>query len=285
MILVTGSTGKVGQHLLSALQATGVPFKALARSEASAQALAAKGIAVVRGDLADPASLKAAFQGVEKLFLLSSASHFAALELAALEAAQAAGVKHVVKLSAWGAGADSANPLLREHGCVERALVASGLAWTLLRPNFFMQNWVAFFSHAIKAGLPVYANTGDGRLAWIDARDIADVAASALTEPGHEGFVYELTGPESFSYAEVAAKLSALLKRDVTHVAVPDAAAYQAIRGMGQDPWYAFGLVALNQGVRHGDADRVLGTTELLTGRPSRTLDAFLQEHLAAFEG
>ncbi|MBK8725419.1 MAG: SDR family oxidoreductase [Holophagaceae bacterium] len=283
MILVTGSTGKVGQHLINVLQAKGVPFKALARSEASAQALAAQGVTVVRGDLSEPASLKAAFQGVEKLFLLSSASHFAGLELAALAAAKAAGVKHVVKLSAWGVSADSANPLLREHGRVEQALEASGLAWTILRPNFFMQNWVAFFAPGIKAGQPVYANTGEGRLAWIDARDIADVAATALTEPGHEGFVYELTGPESFSYAEVAARLADLLGRPVRHVAVPDAAAYQAIRGHGQDAWYAFGLVALNQGVRDGAADRVLGTTELVTGRAARTLDAYLREHLDAF--
>ncbi len=285
MILVTGSTGKVGQHLLTALQAKGMPFKALARSEASAKLLAEKGVAVVRGDLSDPASLKAAFQGAEKLFLLSSTSHFADLELAALEAAKVAGVKHVVKLSAWGVSRDSANPLLREHARVEAALEASGLAWTILRPNFFMQNWVAFFAHGIKAGQPVYTNTGEGRLAWIDARDIADVAATVLTEPGHEGLVYELTGPAALSYADVAATLSVLLKREVRHVPVPDTAAFQAIRGMGMDAWYALGMVALNQGVRHGDAARVLGTAELLTGRPARTLDAFLQEHLAAFGG
>jgi len=285
MILVTGSTGKVGQPLITALQAKGVPFKALARSEASTKSLTEKGVTVVRGDLADLTSVKAALQGVDKLFLLSAGSRFSTLELPVIEAAKAAGVKHVVKLSAWGASADSANPLLREHGHVEQALEASGLAWTVLRPNFFMQNWVAFHSYGIQAGQPVYANTGDGRLGWIDARDIADVAATALTETGHEGFIYELTGPDSLSYAEVAAKLSTLLGRGVQHVVVPDAAAYQAILGMGMDTWYATGLTFLNQGVRHGAADRVLGTTELVTGKAPRTMDAFLQENLAAFQG
>ncbi len=283
MILVTGSTGKIGQHLIDALLARGADFKALARSEASTQALAAKGAAVVRGDLGDPASLGAALQGADRLFLLSSAPRFAELEIPALEAARAAGVRHVVKISAFGAAADAASPLLREHAKVERWLEASGLAWTILRPNFFMQNWLAFHAPAIRAGQPVYANAGEARLGWIDTRDVADVAAAALTEPGHEGFVYELTGPEALSHAQVAARLSAALDREVNIVAVPDAAAFQAMKGMGMDPWYAYGMVALFQGVRRGGADALTGTAELVTGRPSRSFEAFLAEHLGAF--
>lgn len=98
MILVTGSTGKVGQHLVAALKAAGAPLKALARSEASAQALAGQGVSAVRGDLGDPASLRAALEGVEALFLLSAAPRFAPLEIAAIDAARVAGVNKVVKL-------------------------------------------------------------------------------------------------------------------------------------------------------------------------------------------
>ena len=283
MILVTGSTGKVGQQLVAALKTKGAAFKALARSEASFKALTALGVETVKGDLGDPASMKAALQGVDKLFLLSSASHFDRLEIGAIDAARAAGVKHVVKLSTGGAGGDSPNPLLRAHARAERALEDSGLAFTILRPTFFMQNWVAFFSQGIKAGQPVYVNAGEGRLAWIDTRDVAGVATAALTEPGHEGFVYDLTGPEALSYGEVAARLGKLLGRDVAYVPVPDSAAFQAMKGMGMDSWYAYGMVTLHQGVRRGMAEPTTGTVELVTSGAPRSIDAFLKESLGAF--
>lgn len=283
MILVTGSTGKVGQQLVAALKTKGAAFKALARSEASFKALTALGVETVKGDLGDPASMKAALQGVDKLFLLSSASHFDRLEIGAIDAARAAGVKHVVKLSAYGASGDSPSPLLRAHARAERALEDSGLAFTILRPTFFMQNWVAFFSQGIKAGQPVYVNAGEGRLAWIDTRDIAGVATAALTEPGHEGLVYDLTGPEALSYGEVAARLGKLLGRDVAYVPVPDSAAFQAMKGMGMDSWYAYGMVTLHQGVRRGMAEPTTGTVELVTSGAPRSIDAFLKESLGAF--
>lgn len=283
MILVTGSTGKVGLHLVEALQAAGAPFKALARSEASVQALTAKGAAVVRGDLADGDSLKPAFEGVDRLFLVSAASRFAALEKAAVDLARASGVRQVVKLSALGASPDAASPILRAHGQAERHLEGSGLDFTILRPTFFQQNWVAFFSAAIRAGQPVYTNAGEGRMGWVDTRDIAAVAARVLTEPGHGSLVYDLTGPESLSSAEAAARLAARLGREVPVVGVPDAAAFAAMQGMGMDRWYAYGMTALHQLVRRGGADLLTGTVELVTGSAPRGLDAFFDEHLGAF--
>ena len=283
MILVTGATGKIGTPLVASLKAKGASFKALARTDASAKALAAQGVETLRGDLTDAVSVKAALKGVTKLFLLSSVSGFDAVEISAIEAAKAAGVKHVVKVSATGVQADAVSPLIRAHAKVERALEASGLGFTILRPGWFKQNWVAFYSHAIKAKQPVYANAGDARVAWIDSRDIADVAATALTSEGHEGLVYELSGPEALAYAEVASRLGKLLGREVAYVNVPDAAAYQAMRGMGMDPWYAYGMTALNQAVRKGHADFTTGTVELVTGKPSRSIDAFLKENLPAF--
>lgn len=285
MILITGSTGKIGQHLIDALQAKGVAFKALARSEASAAALAAKNVVVVRGDLTDPVSFKAALAGVDTLFLLSSSADPYVQEAPALAISKAAGVKKIVKLSVNGASADASNPFLRGHGRVERLLEESGLAWTFLRPSFFMQNWVVYNAPGIAAGQPVYANAGEGRMGMIDTRDIADVAVVTLTEPGHEGRIYDLTGPEPLSYAQVTAKLSALLGREVAYVPVPDQAAYQAIQGMGMPADYAWALVTLNQGVRRGFADAATQTVELVTGHPARSLDSFLAEHLGAFQG
>lgn len=281
MILVTGSTGKVGQALIDALQAKGAAFKALARSDASAKALEAKGVAIVRGDLAD---LAPALKGIDTLFLLSSSADPFASEAAAVAAAKATGVKKVVKLSAIGAQADSTNPFLRGHARVERLLEESGLAWTSLRPSFFMQNWVTYNAPAIKAGQPVYANAGSSRLGWIDVRDIADVAVAALTEAGHEGRIYELTGPAALSYAEVAAALGKVLGRDVAYVPVPDEAAYQAMLGLGMPADYTWALVTLNQLVRRGLADLTTQTVPLVAGHAPRSLEAYLTEHTAAFQ-
>jgi uncharacterized protein YbjT (DUF2867 family) len=283
MILVTGATGKVGQHLITALKEKGAPFKALVRSDASAQSLAAQGVETVRGDLAAPASLTAALQGAEKLFLLSSAPRFDEIEIPVIRAAQQTGIRNIVKLSALGVSLDSSSPLFRSHARVERFLEDSGIAFTILRPTFFNQNWVAFYSQSIKAGQPVYSNSGNARLGWVDTRDIAAVAASALTENGHDGFIYDLTGPETLSYAEVASRLGKWLGREVAYVPVPDAAAFQAMKGMGFDPWYAYGMTTLNQSIQRGAADVVTGTVELVTGKAARSLDAFLQENLAAF--
>lgn len=281
MILVTGPTGKVGQALIDALLAKGAAFKALARSDASAKALEAKGVAVVRGDLAN---LAPALKGIDTLFLLSSSADPYVAEAPAVAAAQAAGVKKVVKLSAYGAHADAANPFFRGHARVERLLEESGLEWTSLRPSFFMQNWVIYNAAAIQAGQPVYANAGTGRMGSIDVRDIADVAVAALTEGGHEGRIYDLSGPESLSQGEVAAKLTKLLAREVAYVPVPDEAAYQAMLAMGMPPDYTWALVTLNQAVRRGLADFTTQNVQLVTGHAPRTIEAFLTENLASFQ-
>lgn len=281
MILVTGPTGKVGQALIEALKAKGAAFKALAHSDASAKSLEAKGVTVVRGSLAD---LGPALKGVDALFLLSSSADPYPSEAPAVAAAKAAGVKRIVKLSALGAHADAANGFFRGHARIERLLEESGLEWTSLRPSFFMQNWVLYNAHAVKAGQPVYANTGEGRMGVIDTRDIAAVAAVALTEEGHNGRVYELTGPEPLSNAEAAAKLSKALGKEVAFVPVPDQGAYQAMLGMGMPADYVWALTTLNQAVRKGAADVSTQTVELVTGKPPRSLDAFFQEHLDAFK-
>lgn len=283
MILVTGSNGKVGQQLVQALQRADVPFRALARNHASAKTLADRGIDVVRGDLTDRATLAPALRGVKRLFLLSSGPDPFAAEVAAIDAATEAGVEHVVKLSAFGADVSSTNSFLRGHGRAEAHLETAGPAWTMLRPSFFMQNWVLYNGAGIRAGQPVYANTGTARLGWIDTRDIADVAAAALTQDGHRGRVYDLTGPEALSYADVTAMLGQVLAKKVSYVPVSDAAAMQAILATGMPAEYAYALVTLNQLVRRGSADATTQTVELVTGNPARTMRAFLDEHRAEF--
>lgn len=284
MILVTGPTGKVGSDLVAALRAAGASFKALVRSADKAKALEAAGIATVQADLDDGASLKATFAGVDMLFLLAAPGKAQLQqELNALAAAKASGVKRIVKLSAYGADSAAATEILAVHGLVESAIRESGLAWTFLRPHVFFQNLAPNWGAAVAAGQPIYASAADARSPWIHTQDIAAAAVKVLTESGHETRVYDLTGPESLSFDDIAARLSKLLGRTVPFVNVSDGAAYRTFLGYGMDPAYAFGLVTLYQHYRKGTTSSVSGNVELLTGHEPRGLDSYLKENLAAF--
>ena len=202
MLLLTGATGKVGRPLAEMLGARGVPFRALVRSLDRAAPLRDAGAELVEGDLARPDTLARAFDGVDRLFLLTApAEEMVALQHNAIEAARAAGVRHVVKLSAVGAGPGDPVPVrvARWHAEIEGALRASGMAWTMIRPHGFMQNTFAFAPSVAAEGRFYAPDTG--RYPVVDARDVAAVAAAALTGGAHEGAEYEVTGPERLSRA------------------------------------------------------------------------------------
>jgi uncharacterized protein YbjT (DUF2867 family) len=282
MIILTGATGTIGSHLVRELRAAGASFKALARSGETAARLEAQGVAVVRGDLDAPAGLESSFAGARSLFLLAAGGPaLARQEIQAIEAARAAGVARIVLLSGIGASPDSPSAFQRLHGQSDAHLRASGLAWTVLRPNGFMQNFPAFYGAAVAGGSPIFAPMGEAKVSYIDAADVASAAAAVLTQEGHERRIYELTGPEALSYGELARTLSDLTGRQVTYVPVSDAAAHQAMSGFG--PWMAHAVLGLNQEYRRGLGELVTGSVEILTGRPARTLEAYLRANLAAF--
>ncbi len=285
MILVTGGTGKIGRELVQDLQARHCPFKVMVRSKDALRTFEAQGTQAVLGDFERPGTCADALTGVHQVFLLTVPQPGTpALEGEFLKACKAKGVLHVVRLSAMGADPGSASGLLRCHGACEAQLEASGLAWTFLRPTIFMQNLVQHFGPAVARESTLYAPAGEARLPWVDTRDIAAVAGAVLTASGHENLVYELTGPEARTYGQVAERLSALLGRRIAFVDVPDGAARQAMTGMGLSPWLAEGMLSLYHLFKaNGATALVLDTVERLTGRPARTLDAYLQENLAAF--
>ena len=208
MILVTGATGTNGREILKALAARNVPAKAMMRSAADAGDLPA-GITAVEGDFDDEASLARALSGVERAFLLTpSTEHAEAQQLRFVAAAARAGVRHLVKLSQFAARADSPVRFLRYHAAVEDAIRASGLEWTFLRPNLFMQGLLQF-ADMVREKRMIAAPIGDARVSVVDVRDNAAAAAAALTEDGHAGRTYTLTGPEALTHADMAAALSA----------------------------------------------------------------------------
>jgi uncharacterized protein YbjT (DUF2867 family) len=279
MILVTGATGKIGVEVVRLLGEAGAPARALLRSPEKAKGW--QGIEVVEGDLDDAASVVAALRGVTRVLLLTAAGN-AAQELRVIEAAKQAGVEHVVKISSMGASAEGLSRLARGHAESEAALKRSGLGWTILRPGFFAQNLLAFVP-AIKARGRFSASVREGKIAPIDARDIAAVAVKALLEPGHRGKIYTLTGPVALSYAELAAKLAAAIGRPVAYVDLPPSETREALVHAGMPGWLADDMLALQARIASGDASTVVGDVAAVLGRAPRSFDDFARDHAAVF--
>ena len=281
MILVTGATGTVGSEVVEQLLAAGHPVRVLTRHPEKA-ARYASSVEIAQGDLANPESLTAAFAGVDKAFLLATGPELAKLEGHAIEVAKKAGVKHLVKLSAAGAELDPGIAIGRWHRESEKNLEESGMAWTILRPGAFDSNALAWAA-AIKDKGMVFHVTGNGKGTPIDPRDIAAVAVAALTTPGHEGKIYELTGPEALTTAEMVAKISKALGKPIQAIDAPEAAARSGMLAQGMPLVMVEAILELMALVRAGYRDKPTAVVEEVLGRPARTFDAWLQEHVTAF--
>lgn len=218
-ILLTGATGNTGQVVAEQLARRGVPFVAMVRSETNRRKLEASGVATIAGDFDDPSSLPRALDGIEQAYLVCTPDEqLIPREQAFIRAAKAAGVRHLVKCSAFWAGPDGPTINLRAHGTIERELIDSGLDYTIVRPHGFMQTFTLFNWNMIeKAGVTSMA-AGDGGIPLIDVRDVAAVVVLALTEAGHVGKAYDLTGPDVLTMYDQAEILSRVLGRPITYV-------------------------------------------------------------------
>ena len=286
MILLTGATGTTGREVVKELKAAGAAgVRVLARDHSRAAFAAEAGFETVAGDFERPETLGPALAGVERALLLTPPSpHTFELQRGFVEAAKRAGVRHVVKLSVYGADPSEPEGFLKWHGQAEEALEASGLAYTMLQPNFFMQNLLGQAAQIAGQGA-IYQATGDGRASMIDARDIAAVAARALTEGGHEGLSYVLTGPEALSYQDAAETLSNVLGREVKYVPLTPEQFREAAGAQGLPGWLLDALERLNELFASGRAANVSGDVRRVTGNGARTFEQFARDHAAAFGG
>jgi len=282
MILVTGAGGTVGSEVVRQLKQAGAAFRAGYSNEAKAEAARKDGIDAVVANFADPRSLRQAMQGVDKLFLVAGgAPNQTELELNVVNAAKESGVKHVVKLSVWGADGEAFS-FSHVHRPVERAIEASGMAWTHLRPNGFMQNTITYMP-TIKSEGKIYQPAGDAKISHVDVRDIAAVAVKALTEAGHEGKAYKLSGPDALSYGDIAAKIAAVTGKKVEYVDVPPDAFRQVLIGSGMPAAYADAYLDLLRYYREGHGEEVTGDVRRVTGNAPRSFEQFAKEHATAF--
>jgi NAD(P)H dehydrogenase (quinone) len=280
-ILVTGASGTIGSALVAQLRSRGADF-AVMRSKLGAEL---PGVPTVVGDFADPASLQRAFAGVHTLFLLLPlVPHKLELARNAVAAAKAAGVQHIVRSSGAGADPDSPVALARLQGSIDALVAGSGIGHTFLRPNGFMQNLVSFQAGQIKSGT-VYAPHGQGAASLVDARDIADCAAAVLVDPApHAGKAYTLTGATATTDAQQLALISAAIGRTVNYVDVPEAAAEQAMRGMGMPPVMIEWFMSLNHVIKQGWAAGITDDVQRLSGHAPRRLEDYVRENAAAWK-
>jgi uncharacterized protein YbjT (DUF2867 family) len=286
MILVIGGRSKIGSALIDELVAKGEAVRALARPHESAGPQR-DGIETVTGDLADVDSLRSAFAGADRVFLLCGpTADEVQLNRHAIDIARQAGVTLLVRSSILGADPRSGATFIRDHGSCDDYLAASGVPHAIVRPNLFMQNIPQNTIPAIDGDGNFFANAGDARISMADTRDVAAVDAALLTRAGQEGTVYEVTGPEALSYHDVATKVSKAMGRTVTYIDAPDDAVRKALIEAGLGEWLVNGLVGLYQDYRSSGSDgyaaQVTDTVERLTSRPPRSLDQLLAEPAGA---
>ncbi|WP_175917480.1 NmrA family NAD(P)-binding protein [Burkholderia pyrrocinia] len=278
-ILVTGATGNIGRELVTQLKAAGAHVIASSNS-----GRVVEGVETRRADLADAASLAHAFQGIDTLFLLLPLqADMVTLAGNAVAAARAAGVTHIVRSS--GAGADAASPVAigRVQGEIDRLVMESGIAYTITRPNCFMQNFVTFYADMIRGGA-LYLPQGDGKVSFVDVRDIAAVNATILRHPAdHAGRIYELTGGEALSNADVVARIGTVLGRKVEYVPVTDDAAIASMRAAGADAWSIDVLMSLNRMIAAGHAAAVSADVQALLGRAPIAFERFVADYAGSW--
>lgn len=282
-ILVTGATGNVGSEVVKQLATAEVPIKVLVRNPEKASSLKSSSVEVVNGDLGRPETLEAAMKGIEKLLLISSPDpNQVQLQSNAIQAARRANVRHVVKLSAMGADVNSPVSFGRWHGETELQLRESGLDFTFLRPNFFMQNLLMSAGSIGRQGT-FYGSMKDGKASFVDIRDVASVAVGALTGSGHEGKIYEITGPEALSFADIGAKLSGALGRKVSYVDLPRADFIQGMTTAGVPDWMAEGIAGLYEAGAAGHMSKLTDVVATVGGRKPTTFDRFAQDFVSSF--
>jgi uncharacterized protein YbjT (DUF2867 family) len=283
-ILVTGATGIVGSRVVRELQYCGVSIRAFARDTDKAASLFGDGVERSRGDFADAASVRCALGGVDRVFL-ACANHPRQVEyeIGMIEAAREAGIQRIVKLSALGAEIGSPVAFWDWHAQIEQHLQASGVPAVVLRPSFNMTNLLGS-AEQIKYARSLFAPAGGARIAMIDPTDVAAVAAVTLTEDGHDGKTYTLTGPETISFERVAEELSDIINQSIQFVAVPNEAAEHALVESGVPEFVAGQIVAVFSLLRRGVQNYTTDTVSAIIGRSPHTFAHFAREYADVFQ-
>ena len=282
MITVFGATGTTGAPLVDRLLEKGADTRAVTSDPAKLDGLKAKGCEAVLANFTDPAALEQACAGADRIYLVTPAHlDMRRWKANAIAAAKAAGVRHVVLATGLGASPKAGLTFGKWHSETQELLKDSGLDWTFIQPTYFMQNLLWQADSIARDG--VYYDDLGGPVAWIDARDIADVAAEALIGAGHAGKGYGLTGPEALTGGDIAAFLSEVTGRSVTSAPLAPEDAKAAMVANGMQDGVAAAMVELASIAPKGYLAGIETTVSDVLGRPARRLRDFVAENRDAF--
>ena len=282
-ILVVDSGGLVGSSLIADLLSRRQSVRALVPDAGRSPVLPS--VDVVQGDPGDASALMHTLEGVDRLFLGGDPSPDSVRgNRIAIQLAREAGVRLVVRRSMLGAVSSSPATVLKQHGLCDLALESSGVPYVILRANLPLQTVVRRTIPSIDAAGRFRVNAGGARISMVDERDVAAAAAVVLTEPGHEGRRYDLTGPEALTFAEIARRLARAIGWPTTYLDTPDDAIHALLLDEGMDAWLAEATIGLFADYRRsgpfGYAAAVTESVERLTRASPRTLDGLIAEWL-----
>ena len=282
MILLTGATGRVGSAAAKALARANIPLRALVRDPGKV-AFDPDAAEIVQGDLNDPAIVKQALQGVSRaLTVMGNHPDQANLERQFASLAADAGVSHLVKVSSMEAAPDATATLPKNHYDTEQHIASLGVDWTSLRPNYYMQNMLMYAGSIARTSsfaLPL----STAKTTMIDSRDVGEVAAAVLTDGGHAGQAYRLTGPAMMDFHEVAARMGTVLERPVSYVAQSPEAFREVLGQFIQSVWQLDAVCELFAEIAAGSLEEQHSTTADLLGRPAVDLETFTRQFAGAF--
>src|SRR5438045_3077373 len=280
-VLVTGATGTIGRDVAGQLSGKGVSVHAGVRDQAKARKQFGADIALVPFEFENEKTFSEALEGVEKVFLLPPLlPNQLEVMNTFVDAAKRAGIRHIVKLSAIGVDEATQPTAVKWHAANEEHIRESGVAFTFLRPNSFMQNFITYFPPRNGA---IYLPWGTGTASFVDTRDIASVAAKVLTSDGHEGKIYTLTGPATIGIAEIARILSEMTGREFKYVDVPEAAARDGMLQAGVPPWQVDLVMELHAVNKQNRWNAVTSDIENVTGTPPTDFAQFARDHADKF--
>ena len=284
MILFTGLTGAVGTEIIKLLPEYGIWARGLVRNPDKAEAIRQAGVEVIPGSLEDEDAVSASLQGCDRAFLLMANSRQQLeLEKSFVDAARNAGVGHIVKMSANGADSNSKALLKRYHGASEQHILESGLRYTLVRPNFFMQNMLHVAAPIVEQD-KFFMPMREGQVGIIDIRDVAHFVLTVLTGSGHDGKTYEITGPELVSFHGIASQLSEVMGREISYIDQPAAEFKSSLLQWVPDDWYVDTVSELFELIAQGSGALINDEYAQVTGREPTTLGRFFRDYSAFFK-
>ena len=297
-ILVTGATGTVGSEVVKQLtsisSSSGHKIRAAVHSKNKADKLKQfdnKRVEIVELDYTKPETVADALNKVDKLYLQTlPVPDVTDICSNLVKEAKKNGVEYIVKLSAMGADSERGSTILRLHGEEEKIIGDSGVAYTFLRPPAFMQNLVTQFGHTIRTQNAFYVPAGDGKMSFVDTRDIATIAARMLTNNGngggsqqHHNKAYDITGQDALSYRQVADILSNEVGKKISYIDISEDDTRKGMEQIGMSDWYIDIMIELFRIIRAGYGSETTAAVEHITGRKPISFAQFAKDYAEVF--